>query len=368
MRVLVTGSNGFIGKNLIVRLRELSDFEITNFDRNDDEESLQEIVKDVDAVIHLAGENRPTDISEFQRVNVGLTKRLCDALAAHGKQVKLIFASSIQVAQQAPYGESKIQAEELIREYSETTGSSVAVFQLPGVFGKWCKPNYNSVVATFCHNIANDIPIQVHDASAKLRLVYIDDVVDEFIRQLYSHENENSSAELRPEYTTTVGGLAEQIESFKEIRNSLLVGRVGSGLERALYATYMSYLPFEQISYDLTRHADERGVFVEMIKTADSGQFSYFTSHPGVTRGEHYHHSKTEKFLVIRGAAQFRFRHILTDETYEILTSGIEPKIVESVPGWAHDITNIGDDEMLVLLWSNENFDRNRPDTIAHKV
>lgn len=368
MRVLLTGSEGFIGKNLVVKLRELSDIETVTFDRKDDEESLQEIVKDVDAVIHLAGVNRPEDTSEFQRVNVGLTKRLCDALATRSKKIKLIFASSIQAMQHVPYGQSKMQAEELIRKFSNTTGSSVLIFQLPGVFGKWCKPNYNSVVATFCHNIANDAPIQINDAAAKLRLVYIDDVVDEFIRCIRSNDTQSSSAEVRPEYTITVGGLAEQVESFKDFQSSLLVGRVGSDLERALYATYMSYLPVEKLAYDLPKYADERGVFVEMLKTADSGQFSYFTSRPGVTRGGHYHHSKSEKFLVIKGAARFRFRHILTDETFEILTSGPEPRIVESTPGWAHDITNIGDEEMLVLLWSNENFDRNKPDTIAHRV
>jgi UDP-2-acetamido-2,6-beta-L-arabino-hexul-4-ose reductase len=239
---------------------------------------------------------------------------------------------------------------------------------LPGVFGKWCKPNYNSVVATFCDNIASELPIKINDPTTPLNLVYIDDVVDEFLRALEAMPDGLSRGEIEPTYTITIGDLAAQIESFKNCRTSLLSERVGVGLTRALYSTYVSYLPNEKFVYELPNHVDPRGSFVEMLKTPDCGQFSFFTAHPGVTRGGHYHHSKTEKFLVIRGSARFGFRHVLSDETYEVFTSGDNPMIVETVPGWAHDITNVGDDLLVVMLWANEIFQRERPDTIAREV
>jgi UDP-2-acetamido-2,6-beta-L-arabino-hexul-4-ose reductase len=238
------------------------------------------------------------------------------------------------------------------------------------VFGKWCKPNYNSAVATFCHNIARALPIQINDSNAPLSLVYVDDVVDDFIRVL----NNNPAIDATEfctvpfQYQTTVGDLAAQLQAFRDSRASLISEQVGTGLVRALYSTYMSYLSPDNFAYEVSKFGDPRGVFVEMLKTKDSGQFSYFTAHPGITRGGHYHHTKTEKFLVIKGQARFGFRHVLTDETYELLTSGDEPKIVETIPGWSHDITNVGAEEMVVMLWANEIFDRDRPDTITSKV
>jgi UDP-2-acetamido-2,6-beta-L-arabino-hexul-4-ose reductase len=238
------------------------------------------------------------------------------------------------------------------------------------VFGKWCKPNYNSAVATFCHNIANDLPIKINDGSAELTLVYVDDVVDEFIRVLKNKPaiNDTGFCSVPIEYKTTVGELARQVEAFRDSRSSLISERVGTGFVRALYSTYMSYLSPDAFAYEVPKFGDPRGVFVEMLKTQDSGQFSFFTAHPGITRGGHYHHTKTEKFLVIKGRARFGFRHVLTDETYELFTSGEQPTIVETIPGWSHDITNVGKDEMVVMLWANEIFDRDRPDTIASKV
>jgi UDP-2-acetamido-2,6-beta-L-arabino-hexul-4-ose reductase len=236
------------------------------------------------------------------------------------------------------------------------------------VFGKWCRPNYNSVVATFCHNIARGLPVTVNDPNGALRLVYIDDVVNQMLALLDAPDAVGGFVEVQPSYDTTVGDLARTLQGFRDTRSHLLTDRVGSGLTRALYATYVSYLPSEAFAYEVPRHADSRGVFVEMLKTPDCGQFSYFTARPGVTRGDHYHHSKTEKFLVIKGSARFGFRHIDSGETHELVSLGGQAQIVETIPGWTHNITNIGDDELIVMLWANEVFDRERPDTIGMKV
>lgn len=371
-RVLVTGANGFIGKNLIVRLRELSNVTVSTFVRGDDAALLPQLVSQVDAIVHLAGENRPADEAAFAQVNAGLTSALCDAtrqtFQSSGRHLPLVLASSSQAERDNPYGRSKLAAEEAVHALAHVTGNPCTIFRLPGVFGKWCKPNYNSVVATFCHNIARDLPIQINDATASLRLVYVDDVVTALLAALEAPASGCLPAKVEPEYTTTLGELANQIRAFGNCRSTLMTERVGTGFVRALYATYVSYLPNEKFSYQVTQHADPRGVFVEMLKTPDSGQFSYFTAHPGITRGGHYHHTKTEKFLVIKGQALFRFRHLLTNELVELRTSGDNPQVVDTIPGWTHDITNVGDDEMVVMLWANENFDRQKPDTVASKV
>ena len=368
MKILVTGSDGFIGRNLIVRLGELPGYEVIGFDREDSLDDLAELVGRADAVVHLAGVNRPKDIKEFVEGNTDLTARLCDLIAATGRKIPLVISSSIQADLANPYGESKRGAEVAGEVLAVDAGNPVAIYRLPGVFGKWCKPNYNSVVATFCHNTANGLPIQISDPSSAINLVYVDDVVGEFIRALDAMPAGLSRGEIHPVYSITLGDLAAQIEAFKNCRESLVSERVGTDLVRALYATYVSYLPPAKFAYDLPKYGDERGVFVEMLKTQDSGQFSYFTAHPGITRGGHYHHTKTEKFLVIKGSARFGFRHVVTNERYEIFTSGDTPQVVETVPGWTHDITNVGEDEMVVMLWANEIFDRERPDTIARKV
>lgn len=371
-RILVTGANGFIGKNLIVRLRELTNVTVSTFLRGDDIALLPQLMSQVDAIVHLAGENRPADEASFAQVNAGLTSALCDALKqtfqSSGRHLPLVLASSSQAERDNPYGRSKLAAEEAVHALAHETGNPCTIFRFPGVFGKWCKPNYNSVVATFCHNIARDIPIQINDPTASLRLVYVDDVVTALLAALEAAVSGCVSAKVEPEYTTTLGELAQQIFSFGDCRSTLMTERVGAGFVRALYATYVSYLPHEKFSYQLTQHADPRGVFVEMLKTPDSGQFSFFTAHPGITRGGHYHHTKTEKFLVIKGQALFRFRHLLTNELVELRTSGDTPQVVDTIPGWTHDITNVGDDEMVVMLWANENFDRQKPDTVASKV
>lgn len=370
MKILVTGAAGFVAKNLIVRLEELQGFEVVRFARQTLEADLPGLLAGVDAVVHLAGVNRPQSPDEFATGNAGLTQTLCDALLATGRAVPVILSSSAQAALDNPYGRSKRAAEDVVRSYARQSGAPVYVYRLPNVFGKWCKPNYNSVVATFCHNIARGLPITVNDAGTPLSLVYVDDLVEEFIRVLRDRPPVDVEAvcSVPVEYGTTVRELATQLEAFRDSRASLISERVGAGLTRALYSTYVSYLPPAAFAYAVPKYGDPRGVFVEMLKTKDSGQFSVFTAHPGVTRGGHYHHSKTEKFLVIKGRARFGFREILSNETCEIFTSGDEPQIVETIPGWSHDITNVGDDEMVVLLWANEIFDRARPDTIAYPL
>lgn len=368
MKVLVTGAQGFIGKNLVLRLRERADTEVLTFVRGDSEEALTVALSQADAVIHLAGENRPLSPDAFERVNAGLTQRICDVLRGLGKSVPLILASSAQAELDNPYGRSKSMAEEAVTKLANDNASPVAIYRLPGVFGKWCKPNYNSVVATFCHNKACDLPVQIHDPNARIRLVYVDDVIAAFIALLEKPWFGLVRPVVTPEYSITLGELSEQIDAFKNCRGSLMVERVGTGITRALYATYVSYLPKAKFAYEVPAHGDDRGVFVEMLKTPDAGQFSFFTAHPGITRGGHYHHTKTEKFLVIKGKARFGFRHMLTNEVHHLEVDGARPQIVETVPGWTHDITNVGEEEMVVMLWANEVFDRSKPDTITSKV
>ena len=370
--ILITGANGFVGKNLQLHLSERKDVQVRCFTRANTVDELPALLDGADFVFHLAGVNRPQDPAAFVVGNAGLTQALCTALAqvatTTGRKVPVVFASSIQAAQDNAYGQSKRAAEDALFALQHEYGVPVHVFRLPNVFGKWARPNYNSAVATFCHNTARGLPITVNDPAASLTLVYVDDVVQRFIHLLDGADaalDAAGFATVAPQYSTTVGALAAQIQAFKESRNNLVTERVGTGLVRALYSTYVSYLPVEEFAYTVPQHGDARGVFVEMLKTPDCGQFSYFTAHPGITRGGHYHHSKTEKFLVIKGCARFKFHHMHTGETHTLDTSGEQAQVVETVPGWTHDITNIGSDELVVMLWANEIFDRERPDTFA---
>ena len=522
--VLITGADGFVGQNLQLHLAERADVAVRRFTRANTLAELPALLQGVDWVFHLAGVNRPQDPTEFTTGNADLTQALCDALAARGRRVPVVYTSSTQAALDNPYGRSKRAAEDALFALQREHAVPVHVFRLPNVFGKWARPHYNSAVATFCHNTARGLPIQVNDPAAPLTLVHVDDVVARFLQLLdgadaastptpslrgaegdaaiqpgasaaaasaataastptaappasavtgsprFARDDGNypslrggeadaaiqsgastaaaastataaptsgapldrhaslamtnppslrgaagdaaiqsgastaaaastatgtvaspASAALdrhglrprddgvadgagddkptfdtiTPQYTTTVGEVARLIQAFAASRDNLLTERVGTGLVRALYATYVSYLPVESFAYAVPMYGDPRGVFAEMLKTPDCGQFSYFTAHPGITRGGHYHHSKTEKFLVIKGQARFKFRHMQTGQVHELLTSGDKAEIVETVPGWTHDITNIGQDEMVVMLWANEVFDRDKPDTFA---
>jgi len=368
MKVLITGADGFMGKNLIAHLSERNDVEVLRFTRGDDATLLPSLITEVDFVFHLAGVNRPQDPQEFHAGNTDLTQALCDAIKMSGKPLPVLYTSSSQAEQDNHYGISKRGAEEALLELAGQHGSAVHLFRLPNVFGKWARPNYNSAVATFCHNIARDLPVTINDPQACIKLVYIDDVVAHFIAVMDGKSTTGPFISIEPQYSITVGELAELLYTFCNSRKSLVTEPVGTGLVRALYSTYLSYLSPECFTYAVPKYGDARGVFVEMLKTKDSGQFSYFTAHPGITRGGHYHHSKTEKFLVIKGKACFRFRQIISGEFYELLTDGEQPEIVETVPGWTHDITNVGDEEMIVMLWANEIFDREHPDTFTRTV
>lgn len=369
MRIVITGSQGFIAQNLRVHLHEHGFNDVVGIDRHTPVGELAQRLAGADFVFHLAGVNRPKEVSEFAQGNAGFTQTLCEAMSALPKAPAVAFASSTQAALANPYGQSKRQAEDALLAYGRQTGARVHLLRLPNVFGKWSRPNYNSAVATFCHNTARGLPITVNDPAAPLRLIYVDDLAAVMLKLLDGASSPATGfVDAQPVYETTVGELSDTVRSFPESRATLVTPRVGTGLVRALYATYVSMLPTEAFGYGLVRHADPRGVFVEMLKTPDCGQFSYFTAHPGITRGEHYHHTKTEKFLVIKGKARFGFRHIVTDETYERTVTGEVPEVVESIPGWSHNITNIGNDEMVVMLWANEIFDRQQPDTTAMKV
>lgn len=372
MKILVTGANGFVAKNLLVRLAEQGYTDILRFDRSCAMADLPALAAQADFVFHLAGVNRPQHEQEFAEGNSDLTQALVNALIAAGRNTPLLLSSSIQAERDNPYGRSKAAAEQIVLYYMQQTSAPAYVYRLPNVFGKWCKPNYNSAVATFCYNTVHNLPITINDANVALSLVYIDDVCEAFSSLLNTEPTADKQAggfkEVPVAYSTTVGAVADLLQKFKLSRESLVTEEVGTGFTRALYSTYLSYFSPEQFAYTVPGYTDPRGTFVEMLKTPSAGQFSFFTAHPGITRGGHYHHSKTEKFLVIKGEACFRFRHMLTGEFYELHTSGDKSEIVETVPGWTHDITNEGDSELVCMLWANEIFDRERPDTFACPV
>lgn len=364
MKILVTGADGFIGRNLCLRLEEVGYKEITRVDRNTSQSLLYAGLRSADFVFHLAGVNRPINESEFIEGNADLTRTIVDYLKSNNPKASIMLSSSIQALKDNSYGKSKALAENIVEEYGKQSRACYFIYRFPNVFGKWCKPDYNSFVATFCHNISNNIEISINDPMAPVTLIYIDDVCSELINLLKCNRNSGYQKVL-PEYNTTVGKVAQILNTFKENRSSLIIDDVGVGFKRALYSTWLSYQKPEQFSYKIPAYADERGVFCEMLKTKTAGQFSFFTAHKGITRGGHYHHTKNEKFLVIKGKALFKFEHITTHEKYELTVNSDSYKVVETVPGWTHNITNIGDEELIVMLWANEIFDREAPDTIA---
>ena len=365
MNILVTGSNGFIGKNLCIKLKELGFTDIITFDSDNTDEYLNLALEKAEFIFHLAGINRPKNDEEFTIGNTGLTEKIVNKIISLERSVPLLLSSSIQSDLDNPYGQSKANAELAVKQYGELTKSPVYIYKLPNVFGKWCRPNYNSMVATFCNNVANDLPITINNPDAVVSLVYIDDVCEQFCKHLTELD---ADTEITPIYKKTVGEVAALLNEFKSSRNTLITNNVGVGFTRALYSTYLSYLEPIDFSYTVPAYTDPRGTFCEMLKTPSAGQFSYFTAHPGITRGGHYHHTKNEKFLVIKGNALFRFEDVLTGEKSELVVSALEHRIVETVPGWTHDVTNIGDDELIVMLWANEIFDREKPDTFAKEI
>ncbi|WP_039860627.1 NAD-dependent epimerase/dehydratase family protein [Photobacterium sp. SKA34] len=365
MKILVTGANGFIGKNLCLKLSELGYQDVIKIDRTNSDSELNLALKEADFIFHLAGINRPKTEEEFYIGNSGLTEKITATLESLGRATPILLTSSIQADRDNAYGLSKASAEQAISAYQKKLNADVFIYRLPNVFGKWCKPNYNSMIATFCYNVVNDLPIEIHDGSTLVNLVYIDDVCEQFCLHL---TQANVDTVVEPVYKKTVGEVAEQLNKFKHSKDSLITENVGKGFTRALYSTYLSYFEPEQFFYDVPAYTDPRGTFCEMLKTPNAGQFSYFTAHPSITRGGHYHHTKNEKFLVIKGKANFRFENVLSGQKEELIVSADQHRIVETVPGWSHDVTNIGDEELIVMLWANEIFDREKPDTITKEI
>jgi UDP-2-acetamido-2,6-beta-L-arabino-hexul-4-ose reductase len=359
--VAVTGANGFLGSNLVLRLRECG-YEVAPITREKGLAEAERTIGAADSIFHLAGVNRPADESEF-RFNADYTHWLADVVARSGRRPLVVFSSSTRAAEESAYGKSKRAAESVLLELAATGKAAVSVWRLPNVYGKWSRPNYNSVVATFCHSAGRGLPLRIDDPSAPLWLLYVDDLIDQWLQLLAAPSQTSGVVEPNSVDRITVGELAQLIQDFADLRSDGEVHEVGHGLKRRLFAAFMSALPIGKAAYPVTPRTDSRGTFVEMLKTGASGQFSYFTAHPGVTRGGHYHHSKVEKFLVAHGTGRFRFRHAGSGESFELVGEAAKPTIVETLPGWAHDVTNIGNDELVVFAWASERFDPERPDT-----
>lgn len=364
MKVLVTGSNGFIGKNLISHLQEIEDVEVIKYDKENSFEEIEKNIEEVDFIYHLAGVNRPKDNSEFFKGNTDLTKQILDLIESKNLSIPFLITSSIQAIRDNDYGKSKKLAEEVVFEYGKN--NPAYVYRLHNVFGKWCRPNYNSVVATFCNNIAKGIDISIDDPNTELNLIYIDDIVKEFINVLYSKKasfKENNYCIISPRYNITLGELAAHIKSFKNSMNSISVPNTGNDFVKKLYSTYISYVPLKELAVSAKKNVDERGSFTELVRTEQCGQFSISMSKPGIVRGNHYHHTKLERFIVIKGHAKIKFTSVIDNTSYEFEVSDKDIKIVTIPVGYTHNIENVGESEMILAIWCNELFDKNYPDT-----
>lgn len=369
MKILITGAKGFIGKNLIAELKNRKYSVIYEYDMDIDLSSLDEYCKDTNFVFHLAGVNRPQEQSEFMEGNFGFTSTLLDTLKKHGNACPVMISSSIQAELNNPYGKSKKAGEDLMFDYSKETGAKVLVYRFPNVFGKWCRPNYNSAVATFCHNVAHGSPITVNDPSVVMNLVYIDDVVEELINALEGNENRSGDfCEVPVVHTLTLGEIVDLIYSFKKSREERSIPNMADEFTKKLYSTYLSYLPEDKFSYELKMNIDNRGSFTEFIKTPDRGQVSVNISKPGITKGNHWHHTKNEKFLVVSGKGVIRFRKIDFDEVIEYFVSGEKMEVIDIPTGYTHNISNLGDTDMVTIMWANEPFDPEKPDTYYLEV
>lgn len=370
VKVVVTGANGFIAKNLIVHLKRTENISIESIVREDTSDQVKQKLEGCDIVYHLAGVNRPESELEFQVGNVELTDFLLKALSISTKPVKFIMSSSIQAELDNPYGKSKREAENIVKEAVKDSNIDAVVFRLPGVFGKWCKPNYNSVVATFCHNIANDIPIQINNPETLLTITYVDDVVASFLGLLNTRFNKGSFEfkTISVVYSVTLQQLSDVIYGFKNQRTDFYLPEVNDFFLKKLYSTYLTYLPEGSFSYPLFLRSDDRGTLFELLKSKGFGQIFISSTHPGVTRGNHFHHTKTEKFCVISGSATIRFRKIDEDKVIDYDVSGVNPVVVDIPPGYTHNITNTGNTELITLFWANEIFNSETPDTFFEKV
>lgn len=369
MKVLVTGANGFVGRNLIVTLEQMEGIEILPYDIDTDPALLDEYTKACAFVFHLAGVNRPEKVEEFMEGNFGFTSLLLNSLKKSENTATVLITSSIQAALDNPYGQSKKAGEDLMFSYSKETGAKVLVYRFPNVFGKWCRPNYNSAVATFCHNIARELPIKVNDPEVMMHLVYIDDVVEELIRALHGKENRRGDFCAVPvEHTVKLGEIAGLLHSFHNGRTALAIPDLADALVRKLYATYLSYLPEDRFAYPLTMNTDHRGSFTEMLRTPDRGQVSVNVSKPGIVKGNHWHHTKNEKFLVVSGRGIIRFRQLGSGEVTEYPVSGDRLQVVDIPTGYTHNIENTGDTDMVTIMWASECFDPEKPDTYYLEV
>ena len=371
--ILITGAGGFVGKNLVATLRTAGYTDLMLFEKDDTPETLADYCRRAAFVVHLAGINRPTDPSEFYTGNAGLTDTLLANLEAAGNTAPVLVTSSTQAELDNDYGKSKRQAEEAIFAHRRRTGATVYVFRMPGVFGKWCRPNYNSVVATFCHNVAHGLPIQVRDSAFSLPLVYIDDVVAcilaAFDGDVMMDRSATPICHMHPIHEVTLGRLAELIQGFAAGRTSLAVPDLApESFEKKLYSTYLSYLPSDQFSYPLEMHTDNRGSFTEFLRSPERGQVSINISHPGIVKGNHWHHTKNEKFLVVKGEGVIRFRNIFSKEVVEYHVSGDKLEVVDIPCGYTHNIENVGTEDMVTVMWANEAFDPDHPDTFFEPV
>lgn len=382
MNILVTGAKGFVGRNLVSQLHNIGSgkakehalsgksLTVFEYDLDSDLSDLDSYCRQADFVFNLAGVNRPKDRTEFMEGNFGFASTLLSALKKHNNTCPVMISSSVQAALDNPYGESKRAGEQLLFDYGRETGAKVLVYRFPNVFGKWCRPNYNSAVATFCYNIARDLPIQVNDPDVVMNLVYVDDVVDELVAALNGEEHRTGDyCEVPVMHTITLGGIVELITGFKDMHTDLSVPDLGDAFTKKLYSTYLSYLPEEKFIYPLKMNVDERGSFTEIIRTSDRGQFSVNISKPGVTKGQHWHHTKNEKFVVISGHGLIQLRKIGSEEIIEFEVSGDRMEAVEMIPGYTHNIINLSERENLVtVMWCNECFDSRKPDTYFEKV
>ncbi len=383
--VLITGAGGFVGRNLVATLKTLGYTDLMLFEKDDTPETLAEYCRRAAFVVHLAGINRPKDPSEFYAGNAGLTDTMLSLLEEAGSRAPVLVTSSIQAELDNDYGKSKLQAEQAIFAHGQRTGAPVFVFRMEGVFGKWCRPNYNSVVATFCHNVAHGLPIQVRDPAYSLPLVYIDDVVACILDAMEKGEAVRDNAgicRIHPVHTVTLGQLAETIQGFAKARGGKAAAALGTdglptlavpdledgSFEKKLYSTYLSYLPTDEFAYDLNMHCDNRGSFTEFLRTPERGQVSVNISKPGIVKGNHWHHTKNEKFLVVKGEGIIRFRQIFSDEVIEYRVSGEKLQVVDIPCGYTHNIENVGEGDMVTVMWANESFDPEHPDTFAMQV